>query len=125
VYSQLQLAGTEPVLRDDEKVHLMLTPTARGSGEPVPIRAIVFVRDTSLQAVEGRPAISAVAAADSLANLWTVSFTLPTAERRQRTFEKAAALAGRVRMWEMYRPSSFEGLPEAVDLVTSICSGGD
>ena len=46
---------------------------------PVPIRAIVFVRDASLRAVEGRPAISAVAAADSLANLWSVSFTLPTA----------------------------------------------
>jgi hypothetical protein len=80
VYSRLELTGTEPVLRDEDKSHPMQTAAARGSGEPVPIRAIVFVRDTSLQAVEGRPAISAVAAADSLANLWSVGFTLPTAE---------------------------------------------
>jgi hypothetical protein len=121
VYARLELAGTEPVLRDDDKVHLMLTPTARGSGEPVPIRAIVFVRDTALRAIEGRPAINAVAAADSLANLWTVSFTLPTAEGRQRTFEKSAALAGRVSIFEMYRPATFEDLAQAVDLVTSTC----
>lgn len=121
VYGRMELAGTEPVLRDDEKVHLMLTAAARGSGVPVPIRAIVFVRDPSLQAVEGRTAISAVAAADSLANLWSVSFTLPTAGRRQRTFEKAAALAGRVAMFEMYRPASFDDLSEAVELVASTC----
>jgi hypothetical protein len=120
-YSRVELAGTEPVLRDDEKVHLMLTTSARGSGMPVPIRAIVFVRDASLRAVEGRPAISAVAAADSLANLWSVSFTLPTPEGRQRTFEKTAALAGRVEMFEMYRPASFDDLSAAVDLVTSTC----
>ena len=124
VYSRLELAGTEPVLRDDEKVHLMLTAAARGSGVPVPIRAIVFVRDTSLQVVEGRPAISAVAAADSLANLWSVSFTLPTAEGRQRTFEKSAALADKVAMFEMYRPASFDDLSEAVELVASACIGG-
>jgi hypothetical protein len=121
VYRRLELAGTEPVLRDNEKVHLMLTAAARGSGVPVPIRAIVFVRDTSLQAVERRPAISAVAAADSLANLWSVSFTLPTAGGRQRTFKKAAALAGSVAMFEMYRPAAFDDLPEAVELVASTC----
>jgi hypothetical protein len=124
VYRRLELAGTEPVLRDDDKVHLMLTAAARGSGVPVPISAIVFVRDTSLQALEGRPAISAVAAADSLANLWSVSFTLPTAEGRQRTFEKTAVLAGRVSMFEMYRPASFDDLSQAVDLVTSTCVSG-
>ena len=92
---------------------------------PVPIRAIVFVRDAALRAVEDRPAISAVAAADSLANLWSVSFTLPTDEGRQRTFEKTAALASRVEMFEMYRPASFDDLSAAVDLVTTTCVGGD
>jgi hypothetical protein len=121
VYSRLELAGVEPVLRDEEKVHLALTAAARGSGVPVPIRAIVFVRDASLQAIEGRPAISAVAAADSLANLWSVSFTLPTAGRRQRTFEKTAALAGKVATFEMYRPASFGDLSDTVELVTSTC----
>jgi hypothetical protein len=123
VYSQLQLAGAEPVLRDDEKVHLMLTADARGSGVPVRLRAIVFVRDTSLRAIEGHPAISEVAAADSLANLWSVTFTLPTAQARQRTFEKVAALAGRAPIFEMYRPASYDDLSEAVDLVISTCIG--
>jgi hypothetical protein len=87
----------------------------------VPIRAIVFLRDTSLQVVEGRPAFSAVAVADSRASRWTVSFTLPTIEARQGTFEKATALAGRVPLWEMYRPAGFDDLPRAVDLVVSTC----
>jgi hypothetical protein len=65
-----------------------------------------------------------VAAADSLANLWSVSFTLPTAEGRQRTFEKSAALAGRVSIFEMYRPATFDDLSQAVDLVTSTCVSG-
>lgn len=69
----------------------------------------------------GSPSISAVAAADSLANLWSIRFTLPTAGGRQRTFEKAAALAGSVATFEMYRPASFDDLSEAVELVASTC----
>ena len=57
----LELPGTNVVAEDDEKVHLMLSESARGSGQPVPIPAIDFLR-ASLWAAEERPAALAARA---------------------------------------------------------------
>ena len=61
----------------------MLSESASGSGQPVPIAAIDFLR-ASLRAAEDRPHIEAVATERSLPNLWTVDLTHPTPSARQR-----------------------------------------
>lgn len=121
VFRRLEFPGTECVAEDDHKAHLMLGPAARDSGDPVPIRAIVFLRESSLQSVEGRASIYRVSPREALPNLWTISFMLPTSDSRRLTFQRTAALADRVPVWEMYRPTEFEVLPEVVDLVVSTC----
>ncbi len=121
VYAELEFPGTECFSEDEDKVHLMLTTETRGSGAPVPIQAIVFLRAPDLQASEGRSHVYRVSTPEALPNLWTVSFTLPTGDARKATFLKAAALADRVPLWEMYRPSGFDDLPAAVDLIVSTC----
>jgi hypothetical protein len=121
VYGRLELPETHLVAEDDQKFHLMLSASAAGSGDPVPVAAVVFLRDASLRAVEDRPRIQAVATERSLPNLWTVNFTLPTRSARQRAFQKTAAFAAHVPMWDMYRPAGFDDLSGAVDLVVRTC----
>jgi hypothetical protein len=121
VHASLRFPGTERIAEDDDKVHLMLAPDGRGSGAPVPIRGIVFVRSPWLKASEGRPAIYPISTQEALPNMWTVSFALPTADARGRMFPKITALAGGVSLWEMYRPQAFDDLPDAVELIRSTC----
>ena len=97
----------------------MLGSSARGSGSPIPIKAVVFLREASLQRLEGRSTIYRVPAPEALPNLWSVAFRLP--KSAEPTFQKVAALAGRVPVWEMYRPTSFDRLPDVVELVVSTC----
>ena len=121
VHERLELSEFERVTEDDEKVHLMLSQSARGSGESIPIAGIVFLRDPALPALEDRTSMGAIGAAESLANLWNVTFSLPTSTARQRTFQKTAALADQVSIWEMHRAATFDELPDAVDAVIQHC----
>jgi hypothetical protein len=119
VFGRLEFPGTDCVAEDEHKAHLMLGSSARGSGSPIPIKAVVFLREASLRRLEGRSTIYRVPAPEALPNLWSVAFRLPNSA--ERTFQKVAALAGRVPVWEMYRPTSFDGLPDVVELVVSTC----
>jgi hypothetical protein len=119
VFGRLEFPGTDCVAEDDFKAHLMLGSSARGSGSPVPIKAVVFLREASLRRLEGRSTIYRVSALEALPNLWSVAFRLPRSA--EPTFQKVATLAGRVPVWEMYRPTSFDGLPDVVELIASTC----
>jgi hypothetical protein len=124
VYERLRFPTLEPVAEDEDKVHLMLGESERGSADAVPVAGIVFVRQASLRGSEGRPEIDRVQAAEALPNLWAVNFSLPTTEARERTFRKAARLTDVVPAWEAYRPRTFEDLPRFVDLIVSTCLPG-
>lgn len=116
VYDRLgPIAGTRPVADDPERVHLALDDHLRGSGDPVPIAGLVLLRR---DAPEVR--LEPVDATALLADLWTVSFNLPTDEDRIRCFEGVVDLAGAVPTWTLDRPLSFETLPEVLDRVEAI-----
>jgi hypothetical protein len=116
VYDRLgPIAGTRPVADDPERVHLALDDHLRGSGDPVPIAGLVLLRRDAPE-VRLEPAD----ATELLADLWTVSFNLPTDEDRVRCFEGIVDLAGAVPTWTLDRPLSFETLPEVLERVEAI-----
>jgi len=116
VYERLgSIAGTRPVADDPERVHLALDDHLRGSGDPVPVAGLVLLRQS---APEVR--LEPVEATELLADLWTVSFNLPTDQDRVRCFAGIVDLADAVPTWTLDRPLSYETLPEVLDRVEAV-----
>lgn len=82
-----------------------------GSGAPVPIKAIVFLRESSELGVEEVPRITA------LKDLWRLSFRTGTEQDRADSFQRLTALAGSVPSWNVYRPLVSSALSETVELI--------
>jgi hypothetical protein len=111
-----QIAGTEVVATDPDRVHLALVDELRGSCEPVPLAGVVILRrglpDVELYRVE---------ADRFLAELFTVSFNLPTDAERARSFAGVADLAAGVPLWLLDRPLEFDTLDGVVDRLITTC----
>ena len=116
VYERLgPIPGTRPVADDPERVHLSLDDALRGSGDPVPIAGLVLLRRIAPE-IRLEPADATAL----LADLWTVSFNLPTDEDRARCFAGIVDVVGAVPTWTLERPLSYETLPEVLDTVESV-----
>ena len=79
VAESFDLPGARAVAESDNRVHFSLDPARRGDCTPVPLHAIVLLRKG-----EDGIALERVAAADTLRDLWLLSFRLPTLEDRDR-----------------------------------------
>jgi hypothetical protein len=117
VYERLgPIAGTQVVATDPDRVHLQLVEQLRGSGDPVPLAGVVILRrglpDIELYRVEPNR---------FLAELFTVSFNLPTDAERVRAFTGVADLAGSVPLWLLDRPLEFDTLDRVVDRLITTC----
>jgi len=99
VYDGHPPVGTHVILAQPDRVYLALNGDRRGSGAPVPIRAIVFLRESSDEL-----RIERAAASVALADLWSLSFHFPTGAARARSFRQLTRLAGAVPTWNLYRP---------------------
>jgi len=99
VYDGHAPPGTHVVLARRDRVYLALDDDRRGSSAPVPIRAIVFLRESPDEL-----RIERAAAWVALADLWSLSFRFPTSAGRARSFGQLARLAGAVPTWNLYRP---------------------
>jgi hypothetical protein len=110
------IPGTRAVADDPERVHLAMEEHLRGSSDPVPIAALVLLRRTA-------PSIrlERVDATSVLADLWTVSFNLPTDADRTRCFAGIVDLVDAVPTWTLDRPLSFDSLPAVLDEVIATC----
>lgn len=82
-----------------------------GSGDPLPIRAIVFLREADEVAVEEVPRVTA------LKDLWRLSFRTGTVVDRADSFQRLALLAGSVASWNVYRPLTMNSLDRTVELI--------
>src|SRR2546427_9433415 len=80
VYDGHPPLGTQVVLARLDRVYLALDDDRRGSSAPVPIKAVIFLRQS---ADELR--IERAAASVALADLWSLSFRLPTEAARARS----------------------------------------
>jgi hypothetical protein len=117
VYERLgPIAGTQVVATDPDRVHLQLVEQLRGSGDPVPLAGVVILR-------RGLPDIELyrVEAERFLAELFTVSFNLPTDAERVRAFTGVADLASTVPLWLLDRPLEFDTLDRVVDRLITTC----
>ena len=93
-------------LQVDDRVHLAIEPQLRGTGDPVPADAIVFLRE----AKDDQPRLERVAPEDAIPDLWALSFSTPTDEDRTRCFDGVTQLATRVPIWNLHRPLRYDVL---------------
>ena len=115
VAERLEIPNATPVgIVDDDRVHLALDPAGRGDCRPLPLRAIMLLR----QSEEGlgiEPAPSAQAVRD----LWALSFRLPTDIDRARCFTALADLVRSIPVWNLHRPLRMRDLAATVDFIAA------
>jgi hypothetical protein len=94
----LPLEGMQEIGSLDDR--LVLAATDPGSGDPVPVAAVVLLKGFA-DAVTMR----GVDPMDTLSDLWLLSFHLPTDEDRARKFNQLVDLIDSVPVWELTQAS--------------------
>lgn len=94
-----------------DRVFVGFDDVARGSGRPLPIRAIVFLREADRLAIEPVPRPTA------LKDLWRLSFRTGTEDARADSFRQLTQLAGTLPCWNLHRPLLLDSLESVVDLL--------
>ena len=100
------------------RVQLVIDEPLRGDASPVPVSAVVLLREATGDAIE----LERVATMDAIRDLWTLAFRLPESEDRSRAFQQVAAFADRVPVWNLSRPLTMSGLPDVVARVAELCA---
>ena len=78
----------------NDRVHLVLDSDRAGDGRPVPLKALVFLREPA-----ERILLEPVKAAQALPDLWTLNFRLQSEADRSRSFSQLAQLASSISIW--------------------------
>ena len=107
---------TTPAMTTPVRTHFALDPETRGSGAPVPLRAIVFLRIS-----DGPIRLVPAPVADAVRDLFGLSFRLPNNQGHASAFALAAGLAGSVPVWNLHRPLTIESLPAVIETVIETC----
>ena len=116
VYDGRPPAGTHLVAARPGRMYLAVDDDRRGSGAPVPIVAIVFLRESA-----GAIAIERTPAARAMPDLWALGFHLPTRAARARSFTQLTRLAGAIPIWNLYRPARLDALDATVSRLVEAC----
>lgn len=107
--------GHRRVVTERERVFVPLDGAQRGSGAPVPLAALLFLREA-----DGQPRLSAARKADAIRDLWTLTFSLPTDTSHAATFERASDLVAQVPVFDLRRPLRLDLLEPIVALVEEL-----
>jgi hypothetical protein len=105
----VEIPGTRAI-QIDERVHLAVEPDRRGDGAPVPLDAIVLLREAD----EDHPRLERVLPEEAIPDLWALSFSTPTDEDRRRCFDGVARLAASVPIWNLHRPLRYDVLDDVI-----------
>jgi hypothetical protein len=111
-------AGMSVANRARGRVELAIDDGRRGDATPVPVHAIVLLRES----VDDRIRLEPVQTMDAIPDLWTLAFRLPEPVDRSRAFQQVAAFADRVPVWNLFRPVTMSGLPDVVATVAELCA---
>lgn len=99
---------------ENSKRHLVVPQRARGDGAPVPLSAIVFLREAA-----GGIAFERADQADALRDLWSLSFHLPGEAHEKRCFQALADLVARVPVWNLARELDWVSLPMVIERIAN------
>lgn len=111
VAERLSFDGAQPAGRDEARLHLALAADRRGTCDPVPLRGIVFLRES------GELQLERVGAPTALRDLWELNFRFNGAAAFGSSFEALADLVREVPAWNLYRPLQLDRLGETVEAV--------
>jgi hypothetical protein len=117
-FSGIPPAGMSIASRARGRVELAIDDERRGNSTPVPVRAVVLLRESA----DDRIRLERVETMDAIPDLWTLAFRLPESDDRSRAFQQVAAFADRVQVWNLFRPVTMGGLPDVVATVAELCA---
>jgi len=112
VAERLDIMNATQVGEPDERVHFAIDPAVRGDCRPVPLRAILLLRESPTGFSLERPA-----AVDAVRDLWPLSYNLPRPSDRARCFAALTDLTRTAPIWNLYRPFRMEDLSATVSFV--------
>jgi hypothetical protein len=115
VYDRIDLSGTSVLIDEPERVTVALPADARGSGDAVRVRGIVFLHEAS-----SGIRIEPVAQHEALRDLWALAFKLPSDESMRFCFTQIAGLVARVPAWRLLRKLEFDTLPAVTRALAEI-----
>ncbi len=118
VKTLLSSEALSPVLETPEKAHYAIAPELRGTGDPVPLRAMVF-----LAVHDGAVELREVSPAQALRDLWAMSFYLPDDQSRGRCFEGLGRLVAGVPTYRLARRLDPESLEATLDTLVERFGG--
>jgi hypothetical protein len=118
VGESLEIPAAERLGLVDDRVHFALDGQERGDCAPVPLRAIVFLNPSVNGATSnGDFALSRVAEAEAVRNLFVLTFRLPESPDRARAFSAMVDLARSVPVWSVSYPLRLEDLDANVERI--------
>jgi hypothetical protein len=115
VAARLPITAAECVGMDEDRVHLAVDRACRGNCAPVPLRAIVILRDG-----KDLTRLERIAAAKAIPDLWALGFRLPGPHSVGGSFADLADLVRSVPVWNLFRPFRLERLAEVVPVVAAV-----
>lgn len=119
VAGDVRPAGTSDVVEERERLFMLLDGPRRGTGDPVPVAAILLLREDPAPARLERTATPA-----AIRDLWSLAFTLPSDESHAAVFGRVAAVASHVPVLDLHREVSMEALPSVIGLVERFVRAG-
>jgi hypothetical protein len=108
--------GTHIVSVTRDRIHLVLDSDRAGSSLPVPLKALVFLRESPEDIV-----LEPLRASTALPDLWALNFRLQNTIARSRSFSQLAQLASAVSLWNLRRPLAVTNLDEVVSRIVETC----
>jgi hypothetical protein len=118
VFAASAVSGAEVVEERPDRVFLRITRDRAGSGDPVPLLGLFFLREAADVSVTKVDPISAVR------DLWHLGYRHPTPVGRTESFRLLSKLAGETRIWDLHRPMDFRALDRTVGAVVETAGRG-
>jgi hypothetical protein len=117
VFDGCPLPDTHVAAVRDDRIFLTVDENRRGSDDPVPIRALIFLRESANE-IHLEP----VPSHKALPELWALTFHFPSDADRARCFKQLTGLAGAIPMWNLYRPLRMASLSATVARIVEAIS---
>ena len=116
IAGHFRLPLTDEVHSTEDRITLRFRGSQRGNGLPVPLQAIILLRETSDAIRTER-----VPATEAIRDLWVLNIRIPGNLGDAQCFAGVTDLVRRVPVWNLYRPLTPEQLPRVVDYILSEC----